>query len=105
MGLAYAVLRSEPPEVYAAENVDVLHRVIALKIVANTEPRTLPSGAVDRIRAALLEERWGDAVVDWMTYSNLALDVYNDGLDVFTEAHIPADTVGLEIQLAPLFTA
>ena len=34
LGVAYAVVRSEPPEVFLATDVEVLHRVLAAELVA-----------------------------------------------------------------------
>ena len=31
-GVAYAVVRSEPPQVFLADDVDVLHRVLAPEV-------------------------------------------------------------------------
>jgi hypothetical protein len=60
--LAYAVVRGDPPAVYAADDVDTLHHVLALKVVAATPGATIAAGQRERIREALIEERWGDAV-------------------------------------------
>src|SRR5688500_19370183 len=75
--LAYAVVRDNPPRVFAAENLDVLHRVLALKVVARTRGSDFGPTA-DYVREALLEERWGDAVVAWINHTDIAVDVYDD---------------------------
>lgn len=62
-GVAYAVVRSEPPQVFLATDVDVLHRVLATELVARTPTNALADGATESVRAALLDERWGDAVL------------------------------------------
>jgi hypothetical protein len=102
MRLAYAVVRDNPPDVHAAENLDVLHRVLALHVVAATPASSLPDGVPATIRAALLDERWADAVTEWMQYSKLAVDVYDD-LRVWTDADVDRDLIGVELQFAPLF--
>ena len=103
MTLAYAVVRGEPPDVYAAEDIDTLHRVLAMEVVAATPGNSLPSGVRQQIRDALLEERWGDAVVAWMDATNSVIDVYSSGLQVWTHARFAEDLTGLELQLRPLF--
>ena len=104
MDYAYAVLHGDPPDVFIAEDVDVLHRVIALEIVAQTPADALPVGVGDKIRAALLDEAWGTAVELWMTYySKQRLDVYPSGLRVWTSASITAEMANLELQFRPLF--
>jgi hypothetical protein len=101
---AYAVLHGDPPEVYVAEDVDVLHRVIALEIVAQTPAAALSEEVANKIRDALLAEEWGTAVELWMTYySRQPLDVYPSGLRVWTDAMVTADLTGIELQFRPLF--
>ena len=88
---------------YAAEDIDTLHRVLALEVVAATPGRGLPSGVRQQIRDALLEERWGDAVVAWMEATDSVIDVYSSGLQVWTPERFAEDLTGLELQLRPLF--
>lgn len=105
MGLspvAYAVVHHDPPEVHLATDIDVLHRVLAFELVARTNPATLPRGLADGLREALLEERWGDAVVDWISHTGVAVDVYTS-LHIHTDADIPADLIGAQLQFTPLF--
>ena len=103
MTLAYAVVRGEPPDVYAAEDIDTLHRVLALEVVAATPGGSLPSGVRQQIRDALLDERWGDAVVGWMDATDSVIDVYSSGLQVWTPERFAEGLTGLELQLRPLF--
>lgn len=104
MNLAYAVLHTDPPAIYAAEDIDVLHRVIALEVVAKTSAAAFPPPIRAQIREALLEERWGLATELWMIhYSNAYLDVYPSGLEVWTDQMIAADVTKLELQFTPLF--
>lgn len=101
---AYAVLHGDPPEVFVAEDVDVLHRVIALEIVAQTPASALSEEVGNKIRDALLNEEWGTAVELWMTYySREPLDVYPSGLRVWTDAQVTADLTSIELQFRPLF--
>ena len=47
-GVAYAVVRFDPPGVYLAEDIDVLQRLLALELVADTDPALLtPEGAAE----------------------------------------------------------
>ena len=103
--LAYAVIREDPPVVYAAEDLDVLHRVLALKVVAQTAPSRFPPGVGDRVREALLDERWGDAVVGWIDATGTAVDVYSD-LEVWSADRLAEpDLSAVELQLTPLFAS
>ena len=100
--VAYAVVRDTPPTVYAADSVDVLQRLLALEVVARTPPVGLEAGARGRMRAALLAERWADAVVEWIDETNIAIDVYTH-LHVYSDLELPNDLIGAQLQFSPLF--
>ena len=100
--LAYAVVHHEPPEVLAAEDLDVLHRVLAIQLVARTPGGDLAPGEAEMLRTALIEERWGDAVAQWIDITGVAVDVYSD-LRAWTAAELAADTTEFELQFTPLF--
>jgi hypothetical protein len=98
------VLHTDPPQIYAAESVEVLHRVIAKEIVAQTPAGFFTPAVLGELRSALLDEQWGKAAELWiLNYSGEKLDVYHDGLVVWTEDMIAADTATLELQFTPLF--
>ena len=101
-GVAYAVVRTEPPQVFLATDVEVLQRVLAVELVGRTPPTALDPGERSEIRDALLDERWADAVVAWIERMNVEVDVYTH-LHVFSEDELPADLVGAQLQFAPLF--
>ena len=101
-GVAYAVVRTEPPQVFLATDVEVLQRVLAVELVARTPPSALDGPERIAIQQALLEERWGDAVVAWIERMGVEVDVYTH-LHVFSEEELPADLVGAQLQFAPLF--
>lgn len=101
-GVAYAVVRFDPPEVFLAENLDVLHRVLAMELVARTDPSELSEEGVTRLRSDLLEERWGDAVTTWMRLHDTGIDVYSY-LHVYGESDLPVDLVGAQLQFTRLF--
>jgi len=100
--VAYAVVRDTPPTVYAAETIDVLQRLLALEVVARTPPAELDRHAKGRMRKALLDERWADAVVEWIDTTGIAIDVYTH-LHVYGEVELPNDLIGAQLQFAPLF--
>lgn len=99
--VAYAVVRDDPPTVFIAEDLDVLQRLLALKVVAHTETERLPPPGVDLLRRALLEERWGDAVVRWIRHTGIPIDVYTER--VATGDDVPAELIGAQLQFTPLF--
>jgi hypothetical protein len=98
---AYAVRRSEPDQPLLADSQDTLNKVIALKWIAEWVP-TDPVEA-ESIRRALLDERWGDAVIAWMRATGDEVDVFPFGLEIH-EARDYADAeFGPRIQTTPLF--
>ncbi len=99
--VAYAVVHTEPPSIFLADDIDVLHRVLALEVVARTDP-TLIGDRSDAIRDALLEERWGDATVEWIRATGTGIDVY-DGKSVYTDDDLPAEMIGAQLQFTRLF--
>jgi hypothetical protein len=101
-GVAYAVVRTEPPQVFLADDVEVLQRVLAVELVARTDPSALDTAECEEVRTALLEERWGDAVMAWITRMNVPVDVYTY-LHVYSEAELPAELIGAQLQFSPLF--
>ena len=99
--VAYAVVHTEPPSIFLADDIEVLHRVLALEVVARTDPALLAPQAAS-IREALLEERWGDATVEWIRATGTGIDVY-DTKSVYSDDDLPADMIGAQLQFTRLF--
>jgi hypothetical protein len=99
--VAVAIVHSDPPVVYLAEDHEVLSRLVALRVVARSRPEEV-GGAVDDIREALLDERWADAVAIWIEATGDALDAYPDE-DVWTNERLDSERAALEIRVAPIF--
>lgn len=100
--VAVAIVHSDPPEVLLASNADVLTRLVALKVVAQTDPRELGPGDLSAIREALLDGRWADAVVAWIDAGNQPIDAYPDE-DVWTEARLDEESASFEIRMQRIF--
>lgn len=100
--VAVAIVHSDPPETLLASNAEVLTRLVALKIVAQTDPSEIDSGATSRIRQALLDHRWTDAVVAWIDATDQPIDAYPDE-DVWTEARLDEDAASFEIRVQRIF--
>lgn len=102
--VAVGVVRSDPPSVFLAETPQVLSRVLALEVVAQTRPQELRErpGLLEKIREALLEERWADAVVSWIDAMDEAVDAYPDE-PVWSEKRLDVEKATLEIRVAPIF--
>lgn len=102
---AYAIVRGDEPRVVLAENADVISRALALTLAAQLPSDRISSPARrERIRAALLEERWADAVVEWIEETGTAVDVYDEAPKVWSEGDLDLDNASLEIRLAPIFS-
>jgi hypothetical protein len=99
--VAIAVTRDEQAQILLAENGEVLSRLVALRWVAQTRPRAL-GGQLEGIRGALLEERWGDAVFQWMEATGTIVDAYPDE-EVWTEERLDQDRASFEIRMSPIF--
>jgi hypothetical protein len=99
--VAYAVVHSEPAAIYLASDIDVLHRVIAVEVIARTDPRLLDSRA-DDIRTALMEERWSAAAAAWIEATGIGIDVYTN-ISVYQAADLPPDLLGAQLQFTALF--
>ena len=53
--------------------------------------------------ARMLEERWADAVVAWMSATDTFIDVYEEYVPVWTEEDLDADLASMEIRMARIF--
>ena len=98
--VSIAVVHGDPPQVYVAEDMDVLHWVLALKVVGSTQPGRLRPDEVEFLREAILEERWAEAVFEWMTMTRNVIDVFDHH-----EHYITTDVemASSELQFLPLF--
>ncbi len=102
---AYAIVRGDMPAVYLAEDANVLARVLALHLVAQLPARSVASDArLREMRAALLEERWRDALVTWMDETDVPVDVYEEQVTIWTRARLDDESAALEIRMSPLFS-
>lgn len=99
--VAVGVVRGEVPQVFLAENVEVLGRLLALHLVAPT-PAAKVGDELGAIREALLDERWGDAVLAWMEATDNVVDGYDDE-HVWTEERLDREFADFELRLSPLF--
>jgi hypothetical protein len=97
-----AIVRGDEPQVFLADSVEVLGRVLAINLVARTSPREISSSAVGAIRDALLDERWADAVTEWMSATGHVVDAYPDE-EVWSDARLDAEQASMEIRMARIF--
>ena len=102
--IAYAVVHRDPPEVFFAEDEHVLSRVLALQLVAQLPTNEVSSPRrLDAMRKALLEERWADALVEWIDETDTIVDAYPSE-EVWREERLNLEQATMEIRVSPLFT-
>jgi len=101
--VAVAVTREDPPRVFLADADEALSRLLAVRLVAATSPRSLHrQHLTNAIRQALLDNRWADAVDLWMEATGEVLDAYPD--EVLWSARLLDDErASMEIRVAPIF--
>ena len=99
--VAVAVIRDNPPGVLVAEDFGVLHRALAVRLVARADRRIFSSELLERLQSALLEEKWSDAVALWIKHTGIPIDVYTE--DVLTAEDFPAALLSAQMQFSPLF--
>ena len=99
--VAYAVTHESEPRVFLAEDETVLSRVLAVELVAATSPAMLGAD-LESIRHALLEERWADAVAQWIGATGTYVDAYPSER-VWSEQQLDEERAGLELRVAPIF--
>ncbi len=100
--VACAVIHQDPPQVVLAADIDVLHRALALEVVARTDPTRLDESALGEMREALLDERWDDAVLAWIGLTGVFVDVYSNHR-LFLDEDVPAEMIGAQLQFTRLF--
>jgi len=99
--VACAVVRDDPPEVFIADDIETLNWVLALRLIARIPGHEIRQELRDALRAALVDERWGDAVEIWMRVNPGEIDVYPS-----YNFYLPRDVdlAPEELQFTPLFS-
>ena len=99
--VAVAVIRDNPPSIIVAEDFGVLHRALAVRLVARADHNFFAPEQLQQLQEALLEEKWSDAVAMWIKHTGIPIDVYTE--DVLTSEHFPAALLSAQMQFSPLF--
>ena len=76
----YAVIHGDAgaePEVLIARDEESLNQAVALELIASTAPNRLGIHVAE-IRDALMDGRWADALVAWMSATGQIVDVFSD---------------------------
>ncbi len=99
--VAVAVIRDNPPSIIVAEDFAVLHRALAVKLVARADRSIFSAELLQQLQDALLDEKWSDAVAMWIKHTGIPIDVYTE--DVLTAEDYPAALLSAQMQFSPLF--
>lgn len=99
---AWAVVNDDTPQVFLAENAQVISRLLALKVVAATEPSVF-GAELQTVKEHLLHERWADAVLVWMEVTGTTIDVYEEFVPVWTERELGGEIASIAIRTSRLF--
>lgn len=97
--IAVAVVSDDPPEVFVAEDQETLNWILALRLIARTPGCEIDPVVRERLRDALRDERWGDAVEIWMGFRT-SVDVYPSH-SLFTTQDV--ELAAQELEFSPLF--
>ncbi|MEM7095912.1 MAG: hypothetical protein AAF567_23110 [Actinomycetota bacterium] len=99
---AWAVVNHDTPQIFLAEDAAVISRLIALKIVAASEPGIF-GDALPAVRDHLLHQRWPDAVVAWIEATGTTIDVYEEFVRVWTHDRLDHELALMAIRTSRLF--
>ena len=100
---AVAIIKGDPPQVLLAENATAMARLLAVRVVATSDPSSFERETLSALRSALLEERWADAVVIWMETFETFIDIYEEFVPVWTENQLDEQYASMEIRVSRLF--
>jgi hypothetical protein len=73
-------------------------------MVARPSTGSVSTAVWVRLRSALLEERWADAVLGWWDATATAIDAYPDE-EVWSTTELDDERASFEARLAPIFRA
>ena len=92
-----------PTRRVGCRNAQVISRLIALKVVAGSNPSTFKPHLVEAVKEHLLHERWADAVLIWMEATDTLIDVYEEHVPIWTEDRLDSEVASMAIRTSKLF--
>lgn len=91
--IAYAVVHSDPHEIFFAKDENLLAKILILQLVLKpTFDQSRISEYRKRISSMLKKEDWSSAVATWIEYSGF-------GIDVFSDEEVPNDALAISEEL------
>lgn len=100
---AWAVVKHDTPQIFLAENAQVISRLIALQVVAASDPTIFAPHEIEAVQEHLLHERWADAVLMWMEATGTFIDVYEEHVPIWTEDTLDREVASMAIRTSRLF--
>lgn len=100
---AWAVTREETPQIFLADDEQVISRLLALKLVAAAQPDDFSAADLEQVRDHLLHERWAEALVIWMNATGTYVDVYPEYVQVWNEKDLDREVASMAIRTSRLF--
>jgi hypothetical protein len=101
--VAYALVPGEEEIAYVAEDSEVLTRVVVLQLVTQLRPEQIRQDQLERIRGALQDEDWQEAIIAWMDATGQRLNVFPDE-PIWTNSGLDEARLRLELPLTPIFS-
>jgi hypothetical protein len=100
--VAYAIVHEDPPEVYIAESIEVLSEVLARQVIARSSSADFEAHALARIREALLQQNWSDAVEAWIIQTGVGISVFDSEV-VWSQEMLGKEPYRFIIRGTPIF--
>lgn len=100
--MAYALVQGEDQVRFAAVDESVLTRVLILELVAKLQPDRISAELRGRVRAALREQRWAEALVAWMEGTGQQINIFPDE-PVWTQDALDEERFVFELEMSPIF--
>ena len=101
--VAYALIPGQEEIAYVAEDSEILTRVLILQLVGQLRPDELPKDEIERIRSALRDEDWEEAIVAWMDATGQRLNIFPDE-PIWTSTRLDEERLRRELPLTPIFS-
>lgn len=85
-----------------AKSVPVLERLLAIRIAGSLKPEDVETEVLEKLKRALIDEQFGEAVKLWIDVTGVVVDVYPDE-ELCEGTPIDGERFLLELQRLPLF--
>ena len=105
MDFAYAVVHTNPLQVFFAEDEEVLSEVLAREIIAQTHGQKVAPQTLKQLRKALLDRQWGTAIEIWIKITDIGISIYGSCDEYWTRDMLLDNPYEQVMKTAPLFSS